>query len=350
MKNRKSIKMGMSFFFGMWMCFVTIQPAAAQFTVNINSDTSPTTFQQIQLMIHQLQADTSIAVDSKASKLQTGIEYVKTAERWIQTINFYSDQIVGDIKRFTSLKGILSMAESQLGLSDDTLKALRDVGELIRGAFTLKNNFLSLITTRLSMIESLENRARKGIFDPSADLQDLEEYLRYSIGREAGATLATREKMAEHDPLIERLTYELKNVRADRAVKEKQLSDINVQLGREGSLSSRPREAGVTEEGQGTATFSENRQSLSPEAVQTLTLRAGQLESQIADLVKQEQSLVDEIQKRYEEMQKNYDSAYLKGRYWNSVLQGWNDFDAVKKEQIENLIDNYGDAATSGQQ
>ena len=132
----------MSFFFGMWMTFVITQPVTAQFTVNINSDTSPTTFTMIQQMAHQLAMQTSIAADTKEGKIHTLLEYVKTAQRWVQTVEFYTTQIVGDIKRFTSLKGILSTVERQLGLSDDTLKALRDIGEIIRGAFTLKNSFL----------------------------------------------------------------------------------------------------------------------------------------------------------------------------------------------------------------
>lgn len=344
MKRKTLIKKTFSFFFGMWMAFVVVQPASAQWTVHINSDTSPTTFTMIQQMASQLGMQTSIASDAKLSRISQVLEYVKTAERWIQTIEHYTTQIIGDIRRFTSLKGILTTVERQLGLSDDTLKALRDIGEIIRGAFTLKNNFLSLIRTRLSMIESLERRARQGIFNPQADLQDLEEYLRYSIGREAGATLATREKLSEIDPLIERLTYDLQKVRAERIAKQKELDEINRQLGRESSLQTRPRVAGVDENGQSTTTFDGNRQSLSPDAVQTLTLRAGQLEEQIARLVEQEQRLVNEIQERYEAIQKNYTSAYLKGRYWQSVLQGWDKFDEVKRREMENLIDAYGTA------
>lgn len=334
----------LSFAFGMWIAFFLAQPATAQWSVNINSDTSPTTFQMIQQMANQLVAQTSIAADAKTGRIAMVLEYVKTAQRWIETVNFYTTQIIGDIKRFTSLKGILSTVERQLGLSDDTLKALKDIGEIIRGAFTLKNSFLSLIRTRLSMIESLERRARQGIFNPQADLDDLEEYLRYSIGREAGATLATRAKLSELDPLIERLTYELQQVRAERAQKEKELAGINQQLGRETSLQQRPRTVTVDENGNSTQTLDNNRQSLSAEAVQTLTLRAGQLEQQIQDLIAREQTLVNQIQERYAAIQKNYDSAYLKGVYWQSVMRGWNKFDEVKRRELENMIDTY-DAA-----
>ena len=146
----------------------------------------------------------------------------------------------------------------------------------------------------------------------------------------------------------ERLTYDLQKVRAERTAKQKELDGINEQLGRETSLQSRPRIATVDENGQSTTTFDNNRQSLSPDAVNTLTLRAGQLEEQIARLIEQEQKLVNEIQERYEAIQKNYTSAYLKGRYWDSVLKGYESFDQVKKRELENLIDTYGLATPSG--
>lgn len=340
--NRNLTKKIMSVFFGMWVSFVVTQPLTAQWTVAVLSDTSATTFAQLANQTKQIALQTENLFDSKTMSFKTVAEYIKQAERWLQTVEHFTNSIIGDIKRFTSLKGILGTVEKQLGLSDDTLKALRDIGDIIRGAFTLKNNFISLIRTRLSMIESLEARARKGIFNPSQDLKDLEEYLRYSIGREAAVTLATRQKLAEIDPLIERLTYELQKIRAERAAKQKELDSINQQLGRESSLQAQSRTAGVDENGNSTTVFDESRQSLSPEAVQTLTLRAGQIESQIADLDKQEQKLLAEIQERYESLQKKFESAYLKGRYWNSVLQGWQDLEVVKKKEIEKMIDTYG--------
>ncbi|HLM61136.1 MAG TPA: hypothetical protein VK308_10045 [Pyrinomonadaceae bacterium] len=330
------------FFFGMWMAFTLTIPVSAQWTVHVNSDTSPTTFQMLQQMGSQLAAQSSIATATNSSKVAQALEYVKTAERWIATVEQYTTQIMGDVRRFTSLKGIMSTVEKQLGLSDDTLKALADIGEIIRGSFTVKNQFLSLVRTRLSMIESLERRARSGIFNPQADLQDMEEYLRYSIGREAATRVATFVKLKETDPLLERLNYELEKVRAERAAKQKELDSINQQLGREGGLSTRPRVAGSDQDGNSTTSFDGSRQSLSPEAVSTLTARASSLEEQIQKLVEQEQKLVNEIQERYESIQKNYDSAYLKGRYWSSVIDGWNDFDVIKREELENMIDLYG--------
>ena len=348
MLHRRTKNKARTFILGMLLALLLTQPVTGQFTVNINSDTSPTTFQGLQLMGQQLASQVNIATDSKQSRISQALEHIKTAQRWIESVEQYTNMILGNVRRFTSLKGILTTVEKTLGLSDDTLKALRDVGEVIRGAITLKNSFISLVRTRLQMIESLAARARNGIFNPEADLRDLEEYLLYSLGREAGARLASRQRLAEIDPLIERLTYELQKVRAERAAKITEYTNIKAQLDREGGLLANARAAGVDGNGASTTVFGNNRQSLSPEAVQTLTLRAGQLEQQIAWYDEQERKLMDELQARYEEMQKNYTSAYLKGRYWQSVIQGWEALDEVKQRELENMIDGYGNGSPSG--
>lgn len=358
--NKKLQKKIFGFVFGMWMALSFTTPVAAQWTVWQVGDSSPTTFAQLQLLTSQLlfqtttatattttaTASTTTAAATTASRLAQAVEYIQTAQRWIATVDQYTTILAGNIRRFTSLKGVLSTLEKQLGLSDDTLKALADVGEIIRGAFTIKNQFLSLITTRLAMIESLEARARNGIFNPSADLADLEEYLQYSIGREAAMRVATLSRLKETDALLERLNYELEKVRAERTAKQKELDMILQQLGMEGNLTTRPRVAGVDSDGNSTTVFDNTRQSLSPDAVQVLTIRKGQLEEQIQRLIEQEQKLVGEIQARYESIQEKYDSAYLKGRYWNSVINGWADFDVIKRDQLENLIDLYGNPPT----
>jgi hypothetical protein len=337
----------MSLFLGMWMAFIITTPIHAQFSVNVNSDTSPTTFQMIQQMAQQLVAQTSIATDAKASKLEQILEYAKQAQRWISTVEHYSTMIINDIKKFTSLKGILQTVEKNLGLSDDTLKALSDIGQLIRASFTLKNNFMSLVRTRLQMIESLERRARQGIFSPSQDLDDLEEYLRYSIGRQAGATLATRRKLAETDTVLEQLTYDLQQVRAERAAVEKELKDLNAKLEQENSLSSNPRATAVDNNGSSTTTFN-GRNSQSPEAITTMTIRKGQLEEQLIKLKEREQQIIEKIRNRYIIMQANYDGMYTKGKYWSTVLEGWNAFEHVKTEELERMIDTYGTTRGTG--
>jgi DNA repair exonuclease SbcCD ATPase subunit len=331
------------------------QTANAQWTVHINSDTSPTTIAQVTSLstlvgnaTTQTTAQTTMVAQDQAGWLKQALEYVKTAERWMQTVRHYSDMVISNARRFTSLKGIMSFAEKNLGLSDDTLKALADIGDMIRGVFTLKNQFLSLVRTRLAMIQSLETRARNGIFDPQADLQDLEDYLQNSIGRNAQVTVATRAKLAEKDAELERWTYELEKLRALRTAKQKELDEINNKLGRESQLSRNTRQTGANEDGSATVIYGEGeRVSLSSDAVATLTIRAGQLESQIQEMVKQEQELLDKIQARYKEYHARYDATYYTAVQWRSTMEGWNKFSQVKQQEMKKMIDHYGEGTPS---
>jgi hypothetical protein len=325
--------------------FLVAQPMFAQFGVAVVSDTSPTTIAQIQNQATQIGIQSNIAVDSKQSRIQDYLEYVKEAERWLDTVKHYSDVVIGNVRRFTSLKGIMGFVEQELGLSTDTLKALADVGELIRSVYALKNQFLSLIRTRLTMISNLERRAREGIFNPSADLQDLEDYLQNSIGRSAAATVATREKLAEYDDELELWTTQLQEVRAELAAKHKELKTVQQQLQNEGGLSTNPRQTGANEDGSPTQT-SGGRNSMSSDGVSTLTIRAGQLEQQISDLKKRESELMDKIKQRYEEHHARFDNSYYTAKQWKATLDGWEVFSDTKKQETINMIDHYGEGGT----
>src|SRR5262245_27007864 len=68
----------------------------------------------------------------------------------------------------------------------------------------------SIVTTRLDMIKRIDDRLRNGIFDPEADLRDLDEYLRNSIGRSSQDTIANRERLARMDNQLELWQRELK--------------------------------------------------------------------------------------------------------------------------------------------
>ena len=350
MMKSKMAKMIFSIFIGMFSGFMMFFPATAQLPalpVNVVGDFSPTTFQQIQLMAQQLGTQTTLTATANTSKLAQAKEFIETAKRWTETVEQHTQKMIGDLKRFTSMRNLLKNAEQNLGLSTDTLKALADVGELIRGSFTLKNQFTSLIRTRLSMIRSLEQRARNGIFNPQADLEDIESYLRYSIGRDAAHRVATLEKLRESDPLLEQLYYQLEKIRAEKAALVKELDGVREKLEKEASFSDAVREIVVDDNGQ-TQTNANGRSSLSPQAIQTLTLRRGQLEQQIADLTTREDALLKEIQERYALIQGKFDNAYTKGRYWGLVLEGWTDFNRIKSEQMSEMIDLYGTNTDTG--
>jgi hypothetical protein len=53
------------------------------------------------------------------------------------------------------------------------------------------------------MLKNIDDRLRAGIFNPQADLNDLENYLKYTIGRSAQDTVAKLDKQASNDSQLE---------------------------------------------------------------------------------------------------------------------------------------------------
>lgn len=326
--------------FGLILGLLIYPPAAkAQFGVTVVADTTWQSIEQLRQATQQSLTQAALVQSSETSRLKQIVEYIKLANNWIKTVEFYTTSIVEDVRRFTSLKGVLGAAEKQLGLNDDTLTAMADLGALIRGSMTLKNNFMSLVRTRLSMIESLARRAQAGIFDPSADMEDLEQYLRYSIGRESDRTLATRARLAEQDPELERLSFELRRVRAERVAREKELTDNKIMLENQARLKAKSRDVVVDESGNSQVG---QEKSASSEAIATLTARISSLEQQLLTLDQMEKDLLEKITKKYGEYHTRMDDNYFEGHQWMDNLRGFRVFSLIKQRQMECLIDYYG--------
>jgi chromosome segregation ATPase len=67
------------------------------------------------------------------------------------------------------------------------------------------------------MLKSIDDRLRRGIFDPEADLRDLEDYLRSSIGRRSQDSLANLERLRRMDNTLERMYVELAKLQERQA-------------------------------------------------------------------------------------------------------------------------------------
>ena len=342
--KEKSVKGAIcQIFFGIIFGLVMINSTNAQIisATHIVSDSSPTSVTQAAEAVKQ-------SVVQTQSKLQDYFEYAEQGKRWIDTVNHYSQIIQQNAKRFTSLRGIMGFVEQQVGLSDDTLKSLSDLGKAIRVSISLKNQFIGMIRSRLAMINDLEQRARNGIFDPRADMNDLENYLTSTMGRKALARIRSREKIAEQDPEMERLTVELEKIRAARAAAEAEKKEIENRLGRETSMKTRPREVASSEDGASTPMNNpDERVSSSAEGINSMILRIGQLEQLINDLSEQERKLMKEITERYQMYQTNYDTIYFRGEQWKESVDGWLEFTKAKNAQLGKMIDIYGNTDLS---
>jgi chromosome segregation ATPase len=138
-------------------------------------------------------------------------EMAREVDRWMSTIQHYTAMYDKAVQQVTSLGGILTVVDKQLARNKDLVASVASIGQTVRHIYQLKRQIENMVQCRIRAIQQLDSRLKAGIFNPQQDLQDLEEYLRTSIGRASQDTLANLERLANMDNEFERMRYELQN-------------------------------------------------------------------------------------------------------------------------------------------
>src|SRR5882762_9268448 len=142
---------------------------------------------------------------------------IEEANRWLERINQYTNEINKLAEQLSTMRGVLGQAE-RLVLHNDTLtRTMAQIGQTVRDVFALKRAMETMVISRLSMIKSIKTRLESGIFDPQADLRDVEDYLRKAIGRTEQDKIATMNRIAMFDATLARLYHDLQTAEARQA-------------------------------------------------------------------------------------------------------------------------------------
>lgn len=169
---------------------------------------------------------------------------IQEAARWIETINHYAEQIQkyqnmieNQVKQITSLGGILKTVDEQLARHKRFVGTVAQIGNTVRSIFGLKDQLTRMVTCRIRAVQNVWRRLEDGIFDMEQNERDLEDYLRYTIGRSANERIRHREVLARQDVQFQEMHYqrELAYVRLAK-LREKML-DIQAKLIEETSKS-----------------------------------------------------------------------------------------------------------------
>src|SRR6266480_6481040 len=130
-------------------------------------------------------------------------------EERTKTVEHYTKMYDKAVQQVTSLGGILKTVDQQLARNKQLVASVAEIGKAVRQIYQLKRQIESMVQCRIRAVRSFDSRLKAGIFNPQQDLQDLEEYLRDSIGRSSQDTIANIERLANADNEFERLRYEL---------------------------------------------------------------------------------------------------------------------------------------------
>jgi chromosome segregation ATPase len=142
---------------------------------------------------------------------------IEEANRWLERVKHYTDEINKMVEQITTMKGVLTQAERLVLHNANLTRTMAQIGQTVRDVFALKRAMETMVISRLNMIKSIKTRLESGVFDPQADLRDFEEYLRNSIGRTEQDKIATMNRIAMFDATLARLYHDLQTAEARQA-------------------------------------------------------------------------------------------------------------------------------------
>src|SRR6476661_666239 len=148
---------------------------------------------------------------------------IEEANRWLERVRQYSEEINKLAEQLSTMKGVLGQAEKLVLHNDNLTRTMAQIGQTVRDVFALKRAIETMVISRLNMIKSMKTRLMSGIFDPEADLRDFEDYLRNSIGRQEQDKIATMNRIAMFDATLARLYHDLQTAQARQAATAQQM-------------------------------------------------------------------------------------------------------------------------------
>ena len=128
---------------------------------------------------------------------------LEEATRWVETVQHYSTMVDKTIQQLSTMQGVLRTVDEHLAQNVRLVRLISSVGQIVRGSFQLERQLETMIRYRIYMLKNIDDRLRAGIFNPEADLNDLENYLKYTMGRSAQDTVAKLDKLASNDSQLE---------------------------------------------------------------------------------------------------------------------------------------------------
>jgi hypothetical protein len=198
---------------------------------------------------------------------------ISRAREWLQTIQFYQQMYVTTVQSLTSLRGILQTVEKSLSKDMETARLTNDIAEIIRDSYDLHRQAEGMVRYQIAALQRIDDRLRSGILDPERDLQDFEEYLVYSMGRNSKQTIQMAVRTAQADAQVHKWMTDKEKLQVTRAEESKKLKAFRDRLERE-------------------------KYSLDPSAIQALNESIQKTQERIEEIKKEIAALDEKIQQR----------------------------------------------------
>ena len=124
---------------------------------------------------------------------------IEEATRWIQTVQHYTEIYTKAVEQLTTLRGVLKTVDTELFKNQQAALLANDIATIISDSQKLKRQLEGLVHYQIRFLRSIDDRLEQGIFNPDADMRDLQNYLLYTMGRDARQTVDQMMRYARAD-------------------------------------------------------------------------------------------------------------------------------------------------------
>lgn len=229
---------------------------------------------------------------------------IEEANRWIQHYHNLVNQL-------TTLGGVLKAADELVAKQRNAINSMSNIAQTLRGAYQLKDQLEAIVVSRMQALKSIKERSINGIFDPDADMRDLEEYFRNSIGRSSQDTVANYQRLLRMDNQLRRMNEDLEKVRADRASAITKQKEIKKNLNDEKNKA--------------------DEQKCAP-CIASLNQDMTVSDLLIAQYDEQIEQLLCQIEERKRQYNVQMDERFKFGQHVQSTSEGWTEFNKAMDE------------------
>jgi tetratricopeptide (TPR) repeat protein len=136
------------------------------------------------------------------------------AARWMETVNHYLEEIKKyetmidkQVEQITSLGNILHTVDEQLARHKSLIHTISGFGQTIHQIFQLQQDIRTMVSCRILAVQRVWDRMKQGIFDPQQNMRDLEDYLKYSIGKSSQQRVEYYELLLAQDAEFSEAVY-----------------------------------------------------------------------------------------------------------------------------------------------
>jgi hypothetical protein len=134
------------------------------------------------------------------------------------------------VQQLTTLGGVLKTVDKELAKNLKFAQLTNDISEIIHGSIKLKRQIENQTRYQINALQRIDDRLRNGLFDPEQDLQDFENYLLHTMGRNSKQTIRMALRTADADSQVSKWVTEKQRLSGQLADAQKKLDSLEKRL------------------------------------------------------------------------------------------------------------------------